>query len=74
MITLEKAKEIFAQMVIDSGKKCQIDAVWEIESEEPIYVMTVVDEDGRQQLPGRLFPAIRKKDGSIVDWEYPCPA
>lgn len=74
MITLERAKEMFAKMISESGKNYRIDIVWEIEDEEPIYVMMVIDEEGKQQLPGRLFPAIRKSDGELVDWEYPCPA
>lgn len=74
MITLEQAKKIFAQMIADSGKQYRIDNVWEIEFDDPIYVMTVIDENGNQQLPGSLFPAIRKSDGMIVDYEFPCPA
>ena len=74
MITLERAKEMFAQMIADSGREDQIDNVWEIEFDDPIYVMMVIDKEGNQQLPGRLFPAIRKSDGKIVDFEYPCPA
>lgn len=74
MITLEQAKKIFAQMIADSGKQCQIDDVWEIEFDDPIYVMMVIDEDGNQQLPGILFPAIRKSDGAIINYEFPCPA
>lgn len=74
MITLEQAKEAFARMVAESGKDCQIDEVWEIEFDDPIYVMTVIDKNGNQQLPGSLFPAIRKSDGVIVDYEFPCPA
>lgn len=74
MITLERAKEMFAQMVSDSGKNYQIDAVWEIEYDDPIYVMTVIDEDGKQHLPGDLFQSIRKRDGSLIDYEFPCPA
>lgn len=74
MITLERAKEMFTKMISESGKNYRIDIVWEIDDEEPIYAMMVIDEEGNQQLPGRLFPAIRKSDGELVDWEYPCPA
>ena len=74
MITLERAEEMFAQMVIDSGENYQIDAVWEIEYDDPIYVMTVIDGEGKQHLPGYPFRSIRKRDGALIDYQFPCPA
>lgn len=74
MITLEQAKAQFAKMIADSGKSYRIDNVWEIQFEDPIYVMMVIDEEGNQQLPGSIFPSIRKKDGAIIDYHFPCPA
>lgn len=43
----------------------------EIDFDEPIYVMTVIDENGNQQLSGILFPAIRKSDGMIAHYVFP---
>ena len=74
MVTLEQAKEMFAEMVAKSDKKYQIDGIWEISFEDPIYVMMVIDENGDQLLPGEAFPCIRKADGAIIDWHFPCPA
>lgn len=74
MITLEQAKIMFADMVAKSEKKFTIDDIWEIQFDDPVYVMTVVDTNGNQYLPGEKFPCIRKKDGTVIDYQFPCPA
>ena len=60
-------------MIAEKGGEYHMDQVWEIEFDDPIYVMTVIDKNGEQILPGRVFPAIRKRDGSPVDDVFPCP-
>lgn len=74
MITLEQAKAMFADMVTKCAEKFTIDDIWEVQFDEPIYVMTVIDTDGNQYLPGVKFPSIRKKDGTVIDYQFPCPA
>lgn len=74
MITLEQAKKMFADMITESPQKYEIFEVWLIELDEPLYVMTVIDEDGNQHLPGDPFPSIRQADGKFVDYRFPCPA
>ena len=74
MITLEQAKNMFADLIAKSNEKFTMDEVWEIEFDEPIYVMTVIDTAGDQHLPGSKFPSIRKRDGAIIDYKFPCPA
>lgn len=74
MLTLDQAKSVFADMVANSEEKFVIDEVWEIQFDEPIFVMTVTDAGGNQYLPGVKFPCIRKKDGALVDYQFPCPA
>lgn len=74
MITLEKAREMFAEMIAEKGGEYHMDQVWEIEFDDPIYVMTVLDKNDEQFLPGEVFPSIRKRDGALVDYEFPCPA
>jgi len=73
MITLEDARKIFAEMVIKSERKYQIDDIWEVYYDEPIYVMTVIDENGNQLFPGEVFPSIRKTDGSLCNFSFPTP-
>lgn len=74
MIALEQAKIMFEDMVAKCAERFTIDDIWEIQFDEPIYVMTVIDADGVQYLPGVKFPCIRKKDGAIIDYQFPCPA
>lgn len=74
MITLAQAREMFAKMIAEKGEGYSMDQVFEIEFDDPIYVMTVIDKNGEQILPGRVFPAIRKRDGMLVDDVVPCPA
>lgn len=74
MITLEQAKVMFADMVAKCEEKFTIDDIWEVQFDDPIYVMTVVDADGNQYLPGVKFPSICKKDGAVIDYQFPCPA
>lgn len=74
MITLEQAKKMFEDMIAESKKSYQVYEVWEIDLDEPIYVMTAIDEDGAQHFPGDPFQSIRKSDGALVDFEFPCPA
>lgn len=74
MITLGQAKAMFADMVAKCEEKFTIDDIWETQSDVPIYVMTVIDSDGNQHLPGVKFPAICKNDGTLIDYHLPCPA
>ncbi len=74
MITLDQAKAMFADMVAKSAERFTIDDVWEVQYNEPIYVMTVIDAEGNQHLPGIKFPSIRKHDGAIIDCQFSCPA
>lgn len=74
MITLEQAKKMFEDMIARSEKSYQMYEVWEIDLNEPIYVMTVIDEYGVQHFPGDPFQSIRKSDGALIDFEFPCPA
>lgn len=74
MITLEQAEAMFCEMVANSGKKYQVEKVWEIKFDDPIYVMMAIDKDGNKILPGDMFPSIRKEDGTVVDYNFPCPA
>lgn len=74
MVSLEQAKAIFAEIVKQSGEKYEIEQVQEIQLEEPLYVMIALDENGEQIFPGERFPSIRKKDGELIDYSFPCPA
>lgn len=74
MITLEQARKAFEKMVDDSERGYKIFEVWEVNFSEPIFVMTVIDEEGNQYFPGEVFKSIRKKDGSLVDFRFPSPA
>lgn len=74
MITMEQAKTMFANMIAESQKKYEIFEMWLIELDEPLYVMTVIDEEGNQHLPGDPFPSIRQVDGKFVDYSFSCPA
>lgn len=71
MISLDDAKKMFEKMVQDSPKNYQIENVWEIKFDEPLYVMTVIDEHGERLFPGEAFPSINKNDGSLVNWTLP---
>ena len=74
MVTLEQAKTKFAEIVAKNGSGYQIADVWELSLSDPIYVMMLIDENGNQLFPGEVFPSIRKSDGVLVDFKYPCPA
>lgn len=74
MITLEQAKKMFEDMIAGCEKTYQMYEAWEIEFDDPIYVMTVIDEEGVQHFPGDPFQSIRKSDGALIDFEFPCPA
>lgn len=74
MITLEHAKKMFEDMIAECEKSYQMYEAWEISFDEPIYVMTVIDEYGVQHFPGDPFPSIRKSDGALIDYRFPCPA
>ena len=73
MITLEQAKEMFKGMIAESGESYQIYEVWEVNFTEPLYVMTVIDDVGVQHFPGDPFKSIRKSDGCLVPFQFPCP-
>lgn len=60
-------------MIANSKEKYQLFEAWEIDFDEPIYVMTVIDEKGIQHFPGDPFPSIRKSDGKLIDYSFPCP-
>lgn len=74
MITLEQAKRIFEDMIKQSEKQYEIFEVWELDADFPIYVMTVIDENGVQRMPGDPFKSIRKEDGTLIDFSFPSPA
>lgn len=74
MITLEQAERKFHEIVDSCEETFKITKVWEIQLEDPIYVVMCTDEHGTKIYPGERFPSIRKSDGSLVDWEEPCPA
>lgn len=74
MITLQEARDIFQKMIDSQESKYNICEIWEIDYDDPIYVMTVIDESGYQLFPGEVFQSIRKKDGKLVDFSFPCPA
>ena len=71
MITLEQAKSIFEDVIKQTGEKFEIFEVWEIDDDFPIYVMTVIDENGVQRMPGDPFKSIRKENGELIDWKFP---
>ena len=71
MITLEQAKATFEDMVLKRGEGDRVNQISEITFDEPIYVMIALDKNGNQIFPGEVFPAIRKRDGAIVDFEFP---
>lgn len=71
MITLERAKEMFEEMIKNSGKEYHLDQISEIAFDDPIYVMIALDADGNQIFPGEVFPSIRKRDGSFIDFTLP---
>ena len=74
MITLEQAESKFREIVSSCGEPVKISKVWEIQLEDPIYVVMCTDDGGNKIYPGERFPSIRKSDGSLVNWEEPCPA
>lgn len=74
MVSLEQAKAIFADMIKQSGEPFEVEQVQEIQLEEPLYVMIALDEKGEQIFPGERFPSIRKADGALIDYSFPCPA
>ena len=71
MITVEQAKAMFEEMIINSKKEYRLDQLSEIALEEPIYVMIAVDKEGNQIFPGEVFPSVRKSDGAIIDFSFP---
>lgn len=71
MITKEQARAMFDEMIKNSGKSYRFDQMSEIAFEDPIYVMIAIDEEGNQIFPGEVFPSIRKKDGALIDFEFP---
>lgn len=74
MITLEQAESKFCEIIASCGESIKIAKVWEIQLDEPIYVVLCTDKDGHKIYPGERFPSIRKSDGVFVNWEEPCPA
>ena len=73
MITLEQAIVMFEELLKNSPEKYTVQKIWEIQFDDPLYVMVVRDERGKQVFPGEVFPSIRKADGSFVDFYFPCP-
>lgn len=73
MITLEQAIVMFEELLKNSPEKYTVQKIWEIQFDDPLYVMVVRDERGKQVFPGEVFPSIRKADGSFVDFCFPCP-
>lgn len=74
MITQAQAEQMFEQMIKQSGAKISIDFIIDAQFEEPLYIAVVIDESGEQDISGTRLPAIRKSDGELVDFEFPCPA
>lgn len=73
MITLEQATAMFEELLKNSPEKYTVQKIWEIQFDDPLYVMVVRDENGKQVFPGEVFPSIRKEDGSFVEFYFPCP-
>lgn len=71
MISKDQARVMFDEMIKNSGKKYRFDQMSEIAFEDPIYVMIAIDEEGNQIFPGEVFPSIRKRDGALIDFEFP---
>ena len=74
MITLEQAENRFREIIADCGEPIEITKVWEIQLDEPIYVVMCTDKEQNKIYPGERFPSIRKSDGAFVNWQDPCPA
>lgn len=73
MITLEQATAMFETLLKNSAEKYTVQKIWEIQFDNPLYVMVVRDENGKQVFPGEVFPSIQKEDGAFVDFHFPCP-
>jgi len=79
MITLEEAMGMFQKMIDEHPEKYTIFEAWEIpyedpvHGEDPLYIMTVLNENGEQFFPGEVFKSIRKRDGELVNFEFPVP-
>lgn len=73
MITLEQATAMFEELLQNSSEKYTVQKIWEIQFDDPLYVMVVRDKNGKQVFPGEVFPSIQKKDGAFVDFNFPCP-
>ena len=65
---------MFEDLISASEKPYEMYEVWEVEFDDPIYVMTVIDEEGIQHFPGSPFQSIRKRDGALIDFYFPCPS
>lgn len=71
MITMERARAMFEEMIKNSDKGYCLDQISEVAFEEPIYVMIAHDRHGDQVFPGEVFPSIRKRDGALIDFKLP---
>lgn len=74
MITLEQAESKFREIIASGDESVKIAKVWEIQFEDPLYVVMCIDKNGNKIYPGERYPSIRKSDGSVIDWKEPCPS
>lgn len=74
MVTLEEATAIFQKLIDEQAEKYILDQISLVMFDDPLYIMIARDKEGHQIFPGEVFPSIRYIDGSLVWWEYPCPA
>lgn len=74
MITLEQAEKKLCEIVAACDETVRVLKVWEIQFDDPLYVVMCVDKYGNKIYPGERFPSIRKRDGEVVNWEEPCPS
>lgn len=74
MVTLEEATAIFQKLIDEQKEEYTLDQISLVMFDDPLYIMIARDKDGQQIFPGEVFPSIRYADGSLVLWEYPCPA
>lgn len=74
MITLEQAEKKLRKIIAECDKSVKVLKVWEIQFDDPLYVVMCIDKNGDKIYPGERFPSIRKRDGAVVNWQEPCPA
>lgn len=77
-ISEKQARAIAEKMIEASDRNVRITALYSIEHDDYVdglYVFWVEDrETGMSYVPGELFKAISKTDGTQVDFALPVPA